>query len=80
MAGMMPSSYMGAVMFGNGVSGIACNVLNCITLIAFPDSLYQSSFIYFILAAVVLILCIFGQLFLRSNVFVQYYIKRTLQA
>ena len=38
MAGMLPPSYMGAVMFGNGISGITCNVINCITLVAFPDN------------------------------------------
>ena len=36
MAANMPFKYMGAVMFGNGLCGICCNVLRAITLLIFP--------------------------------------------
>jgi hypothetical protein len=36
MAANMPFKYMGAVMFGNGLSGICCNTLRAITLLIFP--------------------------------------------
>jgi hypothetical protein len=36
MAANMPFKYMGAVMFGNGLSAICCNTLRAITLVAFP--------------------------------------------
>ncbi len=36
MAANLPFKYMGAVMLGNGVSAIACNILRGITIAAFP--------------------------------------------
>lgn len=74
LAGMLPPKYMGAVMFGNGLSGITCNLINCITLVAFPDNLFLGSIVYFVIAAGVLILCLFCKLILRKNKFCQYYI------
>lgn len=35
-AGMLPPKYIGAVMVGNGVSGILIGVLRLITLLIFP--------------------------------------------
>ena len=64
MAGMLPPSYMGAVMFGNGISGITCNLINCITLVAFPDDQFLGSLIYFILAAIMLVLCVISMIIL----------------
>ena len=37
-AGMLPPKYIGAVMFGNGLSGITTNILQAICLVAFPPS------------------------------------------
>ena len=36
MAANLPFKYMGAVMFGNGMSAIGCNILRAITIAAFP--------------------------------------------
>ena len=36
MAANLPFKYMGAVMLGNGICGIAANLLRAITLAAFP--------------------------------------------
>jgi len=36
MAAGLPFKYMGAVMFGSGICGIATNALRAITLVAFP--------------------------------------------
>lgn len=36
MSAMLEFKYIGAVMFGNGLSAIFCNVLRAITLVAFP--------------------------------------------
>jgi hypothetical protein len=36
MAANLPFKYMGAVMFGNGISAIACNILRAITIASFP--------------------------------------------
>jgi hypothetical protein len=66
---MLPPKYMGAIMFGNGLSGITCNLLNCITLVAFPDDEFLGSLVYFILSAIVLILCAIGQFVLKKNDF-----------
>jgi equilibrative nucleoside transporter 1/2/3 len=74
LAGMLPPKYMGAVMLGNGLSGITCNLINCITLAAFPNDLFLGSIVYFVIAACMLIVCLFCKLVLRQNEFSQYYI------
>ena len=35
-AGFLPGKYMGAVMFGNGIAGIAVNVLKVLLMVIFP--------------------------------------------
>ena len=37
LAGILPGEYMGAVMFGNGVSGVATNSLGMLFLAIMPD-------------------------------------------
>lgn len=59
---MLPSKYVGAVMLGNGLSGITMNVLRAICLIIFPpdeskENLFYGSLVYFILAALILAVC-----------------------
>jgi hypothetical protein len=57
---------MGAVMFGNGLSGITLNILRAITLAAFPpgvegsDNNFLGSLVYFILAAIILVIAAIG--------------------
>jgi hypothetical protein len=36
MAANLPFKYMGAVMLGNGISAISCNILRAITIASFP--------------------------------------------
>jgi len=60
MGGMLPPKYMGAIMFGNGISGITCNVINVITLLALPDNDFLGAIIYFALAAIVVVCCVIG--------------------
>jgi len=43
----MPFKYMGAVMFGNGLCGIICNLLRGMTLIAFPVTETNADKAYF---------------------------------
>ena len=64
---MLPQKYMGAVMFGCGVSGLVLNVLRAICLVALPPSSdpgsntnYISTLIYFSIAAVMVIACAIG--------------------
>jgi hypothetical protein len=44
LAGILPGEYMGAVMFGNGVSGVACNSLAMIFLATFDPKKEDSAF------------------------------------
>eukprot|EP00347_Sterkiella_histriomuscorum_P015986 403354936 len=81
LAGMFPFKYMGAVMFGNGLSGITLNILRAITLAALPpitgsDNNFKGSLIYFILASVILIICAIGMVFFMKMNFVIYYVKK----
>ena len=71
MAGMFPFKYMGAVMFGNGLSGITLNLLRAVCLAIFPpikgsDNNFKGSLVYFILAAVILVIAAIGMvIFMR---------------
>lgn len=57
LGGMLPPKYMGAIMLGQGISGIAINVLRAICLLAIPDNKFLGALIYFIIAALILVLC-----------------------
>ena len=72
---MLPGKYMGAVMFGNGLSGISLNVCRAITLIILPNDYYTGALIYFILASVILLVCAFAHWRFQQLPFVKYYIK-----
>jgi len=55
LAGILPGKYIGAVMFGNGLSGIGANLLRLIFVIALPsDTLYLQAQIHFILSGLTL--------------------------
>jgi solute carrier family 29 (equilibrative nucleoside transporter), member 1/2/3 len=75
LGGILPGKYMGAIMFGNGISGITLNVCRAICLIAIPDDIYLGSLIYFVLAALILVVCAIGQWKFQTLEFVKYYIK-----
>lgn len=62
-------------MFGNGLSGIVINILRAICLIAFGASSFIGTLVYFILSAVILIICALAQFFLARNKFVNYYVN-----
>lgn len=81
MAGMFPFKYMGAVMFGNGLSGITMNVLRAITLAVFPpvegsDNNYYGALIFFILAMTILIIAAISLFFFVKLPFVIFYIRK----
>ena len=73
---MLPGKYMGAIMFGNGLSGISLNLVRAICLITIPNDFYLGSLVYFILAACILVLCAFAQWKFQQLEFVKYYIKK----
>lgn len=84
MAAQLPFKYMGAVMFGNGIIAISCNVLRGITLAAFPvdpnDPATEKNYFYGALtfmavACLLTIICVFVQdCFMRNNKFYIYYL------
>ncbi|CDW83406.1 equilibrative nucleoside transporter 1 [Stylonychia lemnae] len=82
LAGMLPFKYMGAVMFGNGLSGITLNILRAITLAAFPPGVegsnnnFLGSLVYFILAAIILVIAAIGMVIFMRLPFAQYYVRR----
>jgi hypothetical protein len=84
LGGMLPGKYMGAVMFGNGLSGISLNILRAITLAAWPpvtgsSNSYKGALVYFILASVILVICAVGFVIFNRLPFAQYYIKRATE-
>jgi len=71
---------MGAVMFGNGVSGCATNALGMIFLAILPgdENLYKQSLYFFISSALFLVLCSFSFPILMRNEFFRYYKELSL--
>lgn len=60
LGGMLPPKYMGAIMFGQGISGITINLVRAICLLAIPDDAFKGALVYFLLAAFILIFCAFA--------------------
>lgn len=90
MAAGMPFKYMGAVMFGNGLAAIFCNLLKALTLITLPydptdpstdENAFLGSVIFIGTCASLLFSCVFIQLFLlRKNPFYVYHLDWTQAA
>lgn len=75
LASILPEKYMGAVMLGNGYSGITMNVLKAILMVILPgtDNMYESALIFFMLAALILILCSASFTILNKTEFFNHY-------
>lgn len=68
-------------MFGNGISGITLNILRAICLAIFPpeahsDNNFKGALVYFILAAVILVLAAAGLVVFMKLPFSKYYIGK----
>lgn len=83
-AGIFPFKYTGAVMLGNGLSGLSMNGLRMITLAIFPPSekegqdnaAFIGCLIYFAIASVILILCVLGYIWVCKTEFAKFYFKK----
>ena len=69
---MLPEKYMGAVMFGNGCSGIIMNLIKML-IIAFlpsgPERIFKNELIFCMVAAFLLLFCSAGFSILQKNQF-----------
>ena len=57
LGGMLPPKYIGAIMFGQGISGIVLNICRAICLLAIPNDPFLGALVYFLLAALLLVVC-----------------------
>ena len=57
LSSIFPPKYVGAVMLGNGLSGICMNGLKAILFAIIPDKLFVVALIFFIIAGLFLLLC-----------------------
>lgn len=75
LASILPEKYMGAVMLGNGYSGIVMNVLKAILMAILPgvDNMYLSALIFFIIASSILLICAASFSILNQTEFFTYY-------
>ena len=76
MAAAFPPKYMGAVMFGNGISGFGTIVLRGITLLIWPakdsddphdSNAFTAVLALYIFAFCILALCTLAQIALNKN-------------
>jgi len=78
LVGLFPMEYTGAVMSGNGVAGIIASLLRIITKVSVPDNdagVKESSFLFFFLAAGVLIFCFLCFILLLNLPITKYYLS-----
>lgn len=75
LAGILPFKYIGAVMFGNGVSGVMMNSLRAILQLILPgdNNLHTVSLLFFIVAAILLWICAAMYSILYTSPFFLYY-------
>jgi hypothetical protein len=80
LGGMLPRKYMGALMFGQGFSGVIINILRAFCLLGFPtgdpENDFKGALIYFILAACILVVCSIGHIIFQKMPFAIYYIRK----
>jgi solute carrier family 29 (equilibrative nucleoside transporter) protein 4 len=80
LGGVLPNKYMGAIMFGQGFSGVVISVIRAFCLIGFPsgdpENDFKGALIYFSLAALILVACSIGHIVFQRMPFVIYYIRK----
>jgi MFS family permease len=79
LGAMMPPKYTNAVMLGNAVAGIIITLARIICLASFPHTdsgLLVSTLIYFAIAGVFILGCIFTQIHVMRNPLVQEYVSK----
>ncbi|EGC30817.1 hypothetical protein DICPUDRAFT_99412 [Dictyostelium purpureum] len=77
LVALFPGDYTGAVMSGNGVAGIIASVFSIITTASVsntPEGFKKSSYIFFFLAAGVMILCLLCFVLLLQLPFTKYFL------
>ena len=75
--GILPPKYIGAVMFGNGLSGITVNLIKILLNIVLPgpENLFKSSLVFYVISALILLGCSVAFSVMEKNVFYKYYKK-----
>lgn len=75
LASILPEKYMGAVMLGNGYSGITMNVLKAVLMAILPgtENMYKNALIFFILAMLILLICSASFTVLNKTEYFNYY-------
>lgn len=86
-SGIFPFKYTGAVMFGNGISGLTMNVFRMMCLLIYPPgsddpdnkSDFYGCLIYFSIAALILILNAIAYLYVVNTDFCSYYMNKSMR-
>ena len=75
LAGPLPSEYVGAVMVGNGISGIGSTLLSMVLVAVLPgdENLFKNSIIFFSCATLVLLISAACYPFVMNSAFYKYY-------
>jgi hypothetical protein len=79
LGGILPGKYMGAIMMGNGFSAIFISMLRGICLLLIPDRLFLSVLIYFIIAALTMVMAAFVHIQFQKNDYVRWHLGKTTQ-
>jgi uncharacterized membrane protein YvlD (DUF360 family) len=68
---------MGAIMFGNGLSGIFISLIRGICLLFIPSHLFLNDLIYFIIAGLCMVMAAFVHIQFQRNEYVRWHLGKT---
>jgi NADH:ubiquinone oxidoreductase subunit 6 (subunit J) len=77
LGGILPGKYMGAIMMGNGFSAIFISLVRGICLLFMPSQLFLSVLIYFIIAALCMVIAAFVHIQFQRNSYVRWHLGKT---
>jgi hypothetical protein len=77
LGGILPGKYMGAIMFGNGLSGIFISLIRGICLLFIPSHLFLNDLIYFIIAGLCMVMAAFVHIQFQRNEYVRWHLGKT---
>jgi len=79
LAGGLPPHYIGALIIGPGISGVASNVVRALTLIfwpvdAEPDNAFKGAIVFYVWCSVMMVICGMLMFILTKNEFAIYHL------
>jgi len=76
LAAMFPPTYTTAIMIGQGLGGVVVGLLRLVTKAAIPDDVSVSTFLYFMVAAALMLACLIGYFVLIRLPYARFHMRK----